>query len=250
MKLRRRFTVSIRRRFFTAALPGGWLADRFFGAQKCVWSGGIIIATGHFVLAIPRTETFYLGLMLVVIGTGLLKPNISAIVGDLYPQGGSQRDAGFTVFYMGINLGAALGPLVCSQLAKTWNWHCGFAAAGLGMVLGLIQFRFSKCQLGEIGTFCSRKTLSGLERIALLCGSVSLLVLCTTILTGVIRINPVVLARGTTVFIVVIAVLYFGYILCFGGLDKIEKQRVSVILVLFVRAALFWGRVRADWIFV
>src|SRR5215467_3444302 len=96
---------------YLAALPGGWLADRFLGAQKAVWYGGIIIAAGHFVLAIPRTEAFFVGLILVVIGTGMLKPNVSAMVGDLYPEGGARRDAGFSIFYMGINLGASLAPL-------------------------------------------------------------------------------------------------------------------------------------------
>ena len=97
---------------YLAALPGGWIADRFLGAQSAVWYGGIVIACGHFALAVPRPEFFYLGLLLVIVGTGLLKPNVSAIVGDLYPEGGVRRDAGFTVFYMGINLGATLGPLV------------------------------------------------------------------------------------------------------------------------------------------
>src|SRR2546425_884210 len=124
---------------YLAALPGGWLADRLLGAQRSIWYGGIIIAAGHFVLPIPRTETFYPGLVLVVLGTGLLKPNISAIVGDLYPEGGARRDAGFTIFYMGINLGAAIGPLVCSTLGEKLNWHYGFGAAGVGMVLGLVQ---------------------------------------------------------------------------------------------------------------
>src|SRR3954470_24874162 len=93
---------------YLAALPGGWLADRLFGARQAVWYGGIIIALGHFTLAIPGAKTFYLGLILVVSGTGLLKPNISVMVGGLYPEGGARRDAGFTIFYMGINLGAAL----------------------------------------------------------------------------------------------------------------------------------------------
>src|SRR3974377_1256861 len=136
---------------YLAALPGGWSADRFLGAQKSVWYGGIVIACGHFTLAIPGTETFYLGLLLVVSGTGLLKPNVSAIVGELYPEGGARRDAGFTVFYMGINLGAALGPWVCSALGENFNWHYGFAAAGVGMVLGLAQYRLSAKHLGEAG---------------------------------------------------------------------------------------------------
>src|SRR5580765_815474 len=138
---------------YLVALPGGWLADRLFGAQKSVWYGGIIIAAGHFTLAIPRVETFYLGLILVVLGTGLLKPNISAMVGELYPEGGARRDAGFSIFYMGINLGAALGPLICSTLGEKMNWHYGFAAAGVGMVLGLIQYRLSAKHLGDAGRF-------------------------------------------------------------------------------------------------
>src|SRR5438552_1093721 len=128
---------------YLATLPGGWVADRLLGAQRAVWFGGITIAAGHFSLAIPSVETFYLGLILVIVGTGLLKPNISAIVGQLYPEGGARRDAGFTIFYMGINLGAAIGPLICSTLGEKVNWHYGFGAAGVGMVLGLIQFRFS-----------------------------------------------------------------------------------------------------------
>src|SRR5258706_85436 len=136
---------------YLAALPGGWLADRIFGAQRSVWYGGIIIAAGHFVLAIPQKQTFYVGLVLVVMGTGLLKPNISAIVGELYPEAGARPDAGFTIFYMGINVGAALGPLICSTLGEKYNWHYGFGAAGIGMVLGLIQYRLSGKYLGQAG---------------------------------------------------------------------------------------------------
>src|SRR5437867_10549604 len=136
---------------YLAALPGGWVADRLLGAQRSVWYGGILIAIGHFTLAIPRAGTFYLGLLLVVLGTGLLKPNISAMVGELYPEGGARRDAGFSIFYMGINLGAFIGPLVCSTLGEKLNWHYGFGAAGGGMVLGLVQFRRTRRHLGAAG---------------------------------------------------------------------------------------------------
>jgi POT family proton-dependent oligopeptide transporter len=98
---------------YLAALPGGWVADRLLGAQRAVLCGGGLIACGQFTLAIPRKDTFFLGLLLVVLGTGMLKPNISAIVGKLYPEGGARRDAGFTIFYMGINLGSFIGPLLC-----------------------------------------------------------------------------------------------------------------------------------------
>ena len=140
---------------YVAALPGGWIADRLIGAQRAVWYGGIVIALGHFTLAIPAGPTFYLGLMLVVLGTGLLKPNISAIVGELYGTGGGSRDAGFTIFYMGINLGAMIGPLICSTLGESaaFGWHYGFGAAGVGMVIGLTQYRWSRHHLGEAGCY-------------------------------------------------------------------------------------------------
>ncbi len=136
---------------YLAALPGGWIGDRLLGAQRAVWIGGCIIALGHFTLALPFTRTFFFGLLLIIIGTALLKPNMSVMVAQLYPEGGARRDAGYTIFYMGVNLGAALGPLVCSWLGEKFNWHYGFAAAGVGMVFGLVQFRFTARHLGEAG---------------------------------------------------------------------------------------------------
>ena len=100
------------------ALPGGWIADRLLGLRRAVFWGGVVIAAGHFTLAVPRL-TFYVGLVLIVIGTGLLKPNISAMVGDLYPEGGARRDAGFSIYYMGINIGGFFGPLICGYLGET-----------------------------------------------------------------------------------------------------------------------------------
>src|SRR5687767_11550871 len=136
---------------YVVALPGGWIADRILGLRRSVFWGGVVIAAGHFTLAIPSTTAFYLGLVLIVIGTGLLKPNISAIVGDLYPEGGARRDAGFSIYYMGINVGGFLGPLVCGYLGETVDWHLGFGAAGVGMILGLIQYSLGGKHLGTAG---------------------------------------------------------------------------------------------------
>jgi POT family proton-dependent oligopeptide transporter len=119
---------------------GGLIADRFLGQYRSVLLGGSIIALGHFTLAFKSLSSFYAGLVLIVIGTGLLKPNVSTIVGSLYDEGDERRDAGFSVFYMGINLGAFIGPLIAGALAQKVNWHLGFAVAGIGMVLGLIQY--------------------------------------------------------------------------------------------------------------
>jgi len=119
---------------------GGLIADRLLGQYRSVLLGGTIIALGHFTLAFKSLSTFYAGLVLIVIGTGLLKPNVSTIVGSLYDEGDARRDAGFSVFYMGINLGAFIGPLIAGGLAQKVNWHLGFAMAGFGMVAGVIQY--------------------------------------------------------------------------------------------------------------
>src|SRR5690606_14010266 len=112
---------------------------------------GIFIAAGNFCLAIPGTTFFYLGLLGIIIGTGLLKPNVSTMVGDLYPEGGARRDAGFSIFYMGINIGALIAPLIVGFFGENINWHLGFAASGIGMTLGLIQYKRGGKYLGDAG---------------------------------------------------------------------------------------------------
>jgi POT family proton-dependent oligopeptide transporter len=130
-----------------AAILGGIVADRFLGQYRSVLVGGIIIALGHFTLAFKALPFFYTGLSLIVIGTGLLKPNVSTMVGSLYAPGDSRRDAGFSIFYMGINLGAFIGPLVAGWLAQRVDWHLGFASAGVGMAFGLTQYVLGKRRL-------------------------------------------------------------------------------------------------------
>ncbi len=132
---------------YAAAIPGGIIADRWLGQYRSVLWGGVIIALGHFSLAFPSSTTFYLGLVLIVIGTGLLKPNISTMVGSLYEQSDARRDAGFSIFYMGINLGAFIAPLVVGTLGQRVDWHVGFGCAGIGMTLGLIQYVAGKRNL-------------------------------------------------------------------------------------------------------
>src|SRR5687767_6325901 len=140
---------------YLASLPGGWIADRWLGLRRAIWYGGVLIALGHLSIALSAVfaqHTFFLGLIFIVAGTGLLKPNISAIVGDLYPEGGARRDAGFSIFYMGINVGALIAPLVTGYLGERVGWHWGFGAAGVGMLLGLITFRLrAQDTLGSIG---------------------------------------------------------------------------------------------------
>jgi len=130
-----------------AAIFGGVIADRWLGHYRSVLLGGIVIALGHFTLAFHALALFYAGLSLIVIGTGLLKPNVSTLVGSLYEQGDERRDAGFSIFYMGINLGALLGPVVAGKLAEGVDWHLGFACAGVGMTLGLVQYVLGRGRL-------------------------------------------------------------------------------------------------------
>ncbi|MGA2243875.1 MAG: peptide MFS transporter [Verrucomicrobiota bacterium] len=227
---------------YLMSLPGGWLADRICGARRAVWYGGILIAAGHFTLAVPRLETFYIGLVLVVIGSGMLKPNMSALVAELYPEGGARRDAGFTIFYMGVNLGAFIGPLVCSTLGEKINWHYGFGAAGVGMVLGLIQFRFSQDRLGAAGLQRGNsRPLNLPERAGLVGGVAAAVLILGLALAGFVKINPVTLAHGMAVVLVAIGGLYFIGVFLFCGLDLREKERVGIILVLFLASALFWA---------
>ncbi len=227
---------------YLAALPGGWIADRLLGTRRAIWVGGSLIALGHFTLVVHRTETFFVGLLLIVLGTGLLKPNISALLGELYPEGGDRRDAGFTIFYMGINLGAFIGPLICSALGERVNWHYGFAAAGIGMVFGLVQFGLTQRHLGDAG----RRPLQEPERsrkdwTAVGIGVAVLLILVTLALCRVIAPDPLWLAKKAAFGIAGLAVAYFGWVFGFGNLDKVERGRMLVIAVLFLASTLFWA---------
>jgi POT family proton-dependent oligopeptide transporter len=137
---------------YLTPLLGGYLADRLIGTHRSIIIGGIIIASGHFCLAVPAQPTFFLGLALIILGTGFFKSNISTMVGQLYTEKDRRRDAAFTIFYMGINLGASMGQIVCPKLADAFNWHIGFSAAGFGMVLGLVVYLiFKRRFLGTIG---------------------------------------------------------------------------------------------------
>jgi len=232
---------------YLVSLPGGWIADRLLGAQRSVWIGGLIIAAGHFTLAIPSVQAYYIGLLLVIIGTGLLKPNISAIVGQLYPEGGARRDAGFTIFYMGINLGAFLGPIICGYLGQNVNWHAGFGVAGVGMLAGVIQYRLSASRLGDAGLHAAHPT-SGAAKGELdkawypvIGGMAIVLIVVALGLMGVLTFNPLALAQNTTYVIVGIAFAFFVYVFAFGNLTPTERNHTIVIVILFVATALFWS---------
>jgi POT family proton-dependent oligopeptide transporter len=136
--------------YFTA-LPGGWIADRYLGARLAVLIGGCLIAAGNFAMAAGNLTVFFAGMVVIALGTGLLKPNVSSMVGGLYSESDPRRDGGFSIFYMGINIGAMVSPFVCGYLGQRVGWHLGFAAAGVGMVLGLIQYSTNQRRLAQVG---------------------------------------------------------------------------------------------------
>lgn len=191
------------------------------------------------------TTSFFLGLILIVLGTGLLKPNISSIVGQLYPEGSSKRDAGFSIFYMGINLGGFIAPLACSTVAE-YDMHMGFGLAGLGMIFGLIQYKLTGSALAGFGEvpiantsqeIADRKKLRSITSLIGLVGVTVIAVL----FSGIIPIDAPAIAEASGTVIAVVAFGYLGYVIFFGGLDKSDRNKVGVIAILFLFSAMFWS---------
>jgi len=238
---------------YLASLPGGWIADRLLGLRRSIFLGGVLIACGHLSIGLSGffsgKTMFFLGLVLIVLGTGLLKPNISALVGDLYPEGGARRDAGFSIFYMGINTGSFLGQFVTPILAVSVGWHWGFGAAGFGMLLGLIVFgRYAKRTLGMLGLETSKHSDPDVQarqvsraKIGIAVGLGALALVIVLAATGAITLDPQAIGRSMTFVLVGLSVAYFGYIFLAGGLTGDERKRMVVILVLFVFSAIFWS---------
>lgn len=239
------YTASV----YLSGLPGGWIADRLIGQRNAVFWGGVIIAAGHFTMALNTQATFFIGLVLIALGTGLLKPNVSALVGGLYADADSARkDAGYSLFYMGINLGSFIGKLLCGWLGEKVGWHWGFGAAGVFMVAGLIQYKLTEHHLGSTGLVPvssgnaasdARTRRFGWTAVGLfVAGAVAVI---AAALMGALVLNPLAIAKSSGVFIVLLAAACFGWLLLFGGLTPVERKRVLVVMVLFVGAALFWS---------
>ncbi len=229
---------------YMTALPGGWIADRLIGQRKAVLYGGILIAAGHFSLAVPSLAMFYLGLFLIVIGTGLLKGNVSVVVGQLYGPEDKRRDAGFSIFYMGINLGAFVAPIVCGYLGQRVSWHTGFAAAGVGMVLGVIQYVVGSRHLGEAGlapAVTPSPAFVARAQAGVLAAFVACAVLGLGAYTGTIAITATQVADAAGVLLLVLTAAFFGWLLFGGDWTGEERRRLYVVTVLFLAAALFWS---------
>ncbi len=227
---------------YMAAIPGGFVADRLLGLRRAVFVGGVLIALGHFCLAFGVKPVFYLGLVFIVAGTGLLKPNISAIVGTLYNEGDVRRDAGFSIFYMGINTGAFISPLICGWLAQSDSfkgilgqmglgpensWHWGFGAAGVGMTLGLVQYVIGGKRLAETPVVNVAPNPALLW--AQFFGAVAVV---GGLLYGLWDYRDWLVLMGTGIF----AAWFVAQ-----TEPGVERKRAYAVLILFVFAALFWA---------
>jgi POT family proton-dependent oligopeptide transporter len=230
---------------YLLSLYGGWIADRLIGAQRAVWYGGILIMVGNTLLCLGSTQLFFLGLVCIAFGVGLLKPNISAIVAQLYPEGGSRRDAGFSIFYMGINVGALIGSTMVPWLAQEYGWRAGFAAPAIGMLLGLVFFQLMKVYLGSAGAAPGvAEPKSGSNSVAwtvVIVLTAALVAFCAAAILGFVSVDPVSLLQGSFWAMVAFTVGYFGYLLFFAGLDLTERKRVLVMIALFAACATFWA---------
>lgn len=248
---------------YLACVPGGWVADNFLGQQRSVLYGGIVIMLGHIALALHGLVFFYVGLGLVVIGTGMLKPNISVIVGQLYAPEDQRRDAGFSLFYMGINLGAFLSPLVCGGLAQgEWfkgrlegwgldpvnSWHWGFGAAAVGMFFGLVQYLLTGKHLGDAGRYPAKPQspeAAAKNRRTLRIGLGSILAIVVGV--GLLgwqapqHLTQENIKNTFSIALLLLIVGFFGKLFLAGDWTRAERARLWTIFVLFCGASIFWG---------
>jgi proton-dependent oligopeptide transporter, POT family len=230
---------------YMSGIIGGWLADRIFGTSKAVFYGGILIMLGHIVLAVPGSFTmFIISMVLIVLGTGMLKPNVSTNVGEMYSEQDDRRDAGFTIFYMGINMGGFLAPLIVGTVADKYNFHLGFAIAAIGMFFGLLMFVLTKKKnLGLAGTIVPNPLPSsekkkvftivglGIVMIAIICA----ILIPMGLLTFASFINIV------TVLGILIPTLYFIVMYRSPKTTAVERSRIIAYIPLFIAAVMFWA---------
>jgi POT family proton-dependent oligopeptide transporter len=230
---------------YMLSIPGGFIADRYLGAHRAVLVGGAIIACGHFTLAVDSLAAFYAGLTLVALGTGLFKPNISAMVGGLYPQGDERRDAGFSIFYMGINIGGFVAPLVTGFLAqsalfKSWlaawgfdpalSWHWGFGAAGVGMTLGLIAYLLQGSRLAHVGRAPAVPAVAWGASLLVVAGTLAVMAL--TMLSDEPRFYWL---RALYLLVPIATIAWFA------ARSDLDSKRIAAVFVFFIAAMIFWA---------
>jgi POT family proton-dependent oligopeptide transporter len=233
---------------YLLCLGGGWVADRITGQRRAVLIGGVLIAAGEFCLVVPTEASFYLGLVLLMLGTGMLKGNVSTIVGQLYAPGDPRRDSGFSIFYMGINIGALISPIICGYVGERISWRLGFGVAGIGMLAGLIQYLLGSRHLGSAGLYPAstgnpeqdrRQKRNAALAVGGGLGVFALLALLGAL--GVIAFTPNAISDGLGWCLLGISVAVFSWLIFSHGWTPAERKRSVAVLVLFVASALFWA---------
>ena len=230
---------------YMSGIIGGWIADRLIGAQKTVFYGGVFIMLGHIALALPAGTTgFFISMFLIIIGTGLLKPNVSNIVGDLYSPKDMRRDSGFSIFYMGINMGAFIAPFIVGTLGQSYNYHLGFGIAAIGMFLGLIVFLVTrKKYLGLAGTYVPNPLEHDEKRkvyTRFLIGALIIVVIAAiTIRIGWLTMNS--FTYVVSILGVLIPAAYFFVMYRSPKTDADERSRLLAYIPLFIAAIMFWA---------
>jgi proton-dependent oligopeptide transporter, POT family len=229
---------------YMSGVIGGWLADRVFGTSRALFYGGILIMIGHIVLSLPGDLTMlFISMVFIVIGTGLLKPNVSSVVGDMYAPEDNRRDAGFSIFYMGINLGAFLSPLIVGEVAKT-SFHLGFGIAAVGMLLGLIVFVATKKKnLGLAGaTVPNPLSPSEKKKYSLIVGLTAAalaVILGITIPAGIFTLDVFITLVG--IFGITIPTIYFIVMYRSPKTTATERSRILAYIPLFIASVMFWA---------
>ncbi|MEP7321858.1 MAG: peptide MFS transporter [Saprospiraceae bacterium] len=228
-------------------LPGGWVSDKFLGARNSVFWGGVIIAAGNLLIGLTTGKPgFYAGLLFNCIGTGLLKPNVSTMVGSLYSKDDPRRDSAFSIYYMGINLGAFSSPLLAGYVGQKIDWNFGFVIVGVGMILGLFLFRWGAKFLGDAGlkskelqgdSNANNKTLSK----AAIWTVAAVALLSALHLTGIYPLSVTALSNLMGILLLVVPFVYFFFLFTTGGFNGEEKKRIVAIIIFYLAAALFWG---------
>ncbi len=233
---------------YLLTLPGGWIADNILGQRKAVFLGGVLIASGHFILSIPSQDFFYYGLMVIAPGVGLLKPNVSAMVGQLYQKTDARRDAGFSIYYMGINIGAFLSPLVCGYVGQRVDWHMGFMVGGIGMVLGLIQFALGGSFLGNAGiTPPGAKTPEALavaKKRGFTAGLVTAVIIGAAVVlanSGMITISPESVSNAFGLLLFLVTIVFFTWLFGFNSWTSSERNKLIVVGIFFVATIFFFS---------
>jgi len=228
---------------YLTPIAGGWVADRIMGPRRTVLYGGIVIAVGHYLMAAPVEITFWLGLLAIALGTGMLKPNISAMVGDLYDDADTRRDAGFSIFYMGINLGSLFAPLITGYAAAQRGFHWGFAIAGIGMTLAVIQYVLGWKNFHGVGAKAPDPANAKEKRnfYFVLLGAVVFIGILAIVI-GLFAAGGVAddIATAITVFILIVPFVYFYKLFKRKDYTKRERSNVKVFVWVFLAAASFW----------